>query len=253
LITLLKKRVLHFIETTFFGGRKGLDNADEALRYLPIADFILDGELKNPRILEVGSGVKGITPYIPYKVTGVDISFNGEIAKNLEPVCFSGVRLPFDEKSFDYVISVDMLEHVSKNERPDVITELLRVASRRVFLAVPCGTFAEAHDHVLDELYLQEKGERYHFFQEHVDNGLPTTEELERCIEASAHKIGVSIRLLIVGNVSLSVRNLFMRIWIQSRLTKLYTWMSPFICIFRRYLNFGKCYRQIFVIDILSS
>jgi len=222
------------------------------LRYLPISDFILEGDIKEPKILEVGSGVKGITPYIPFKITGVDVSFDGEIAENLHPVCLSGAGLPFPDNSFDYVISVDMLEHVSEDERPSVITELLRVASKRVFLAVPCGKLAEAHDRFLDELYQRVKGERYHFFQEHVENGLPTKEKLERCINISAEKMGVRIRLRVIGNVSFTVRTFFMSLWIKSKSTKFYNWMSPFICIFRRFLNYGECYRQIFVIDILK-
>ena len=251
--TLLKKWILHLIETVFFGGRKGLDNADEALRYLPISDFILNGDLKEPNILEVGSGVKGITPYVPFKITGVDVSFNGEIAENLVPVCLSGTRLPFSDNSFDYVISVDMLEHVPENERPDVITELLRVAGKRVILAVPCGKLAEAHDKALDVLYQQVRGERYHFFQEHVDNGLPVKDDLVSCIKSSAEKLGVRVDVQVIGNVSLKVRTFFMRIWITAQSAKLYTWISPFLCIFRRFLNYGECYRQIFVVDIMRG
>ena len=250
---LLRKGLLRSLEIVFFGGRSGIDNADEALRYLPISDYILDGDIKEPKILEVGSGVKGITPYIPFKITGVDVSFNGDIAENLTPVCLSGARLPFPDNSYDYVISVDMLEHVPENERPNVIMELIRVANKRVFLAVPCGKLAEAHDRCLDELYQQVKGERYHFFQEHVDNGLPQKEELEMCFIAAAGKLGVRVNVLIFGNVSLKVRAFFMRLWITAKSPKLYTWISPFICIFRRYLNRGDCYRQIFVVDIIRG
>lgn len=250
MITLFKKWILHLIEAIFFGGRKGLDNADEALRYLPISDYILNDRSTEPKILEVGSGVKGITPYIPFKITGVDVSFNGEIAENLDPVCLSGTRLPFPDNCFDYVISVDMLEHVPESERPDVITELLRVASKRVFLAVPCGKLAEAHDRFLDELYQQVNGERYHFFKEHVDNGLPVKEELVTCIKKSAEKLGMRADVQVIGNVSLKVRTFFMRLWITAKSAKLYTWVSPFLCIFRRYLNNGECYRQIFVVDL---
>jgi len=249
----LRGLILKLIETIFFGGRKGLENADVALRYLPISEYILKGELKKPKILEVGSGVCGITPYIPFKVTGVDVSFNGEIAENLEPVYLSGARLPFTDNSYDYVISVDMLEHVPENERTDVITELLRVSSKRVFLAVPCGELAEAHDKALDELYQREKGERYHFSQEHVDNGLPEKEELESCIKASADSLGVRVNVRVTGNVNLKVRTFLMRLWITSKSPKLYARVSPFLCIFRRLLNYGECYRQIFVVDVMRG
>jgi Methyltransferase domain len=252
-INSIKKLVLHKIETIFFGGRKGLDNADEALRYLPISDLILASDLKAPKILEVGSGVKGITPYIPYMITGVDVSFNGDVAENLRPVCLSGAKLPFPDGSYDFVISVDMLEHVNVNERSEVITELLRVASRRVFLSVPCGKLAEAHDMALDEFYQHVNGVRYHFFQDHIENGLPEKDELASRIKFSADALGLKIELQVISNVNLKVRNFFMRLWIISKSAKLYTWISPFLCLFRRLLNSGECYRQLFLVDILQQ
>jgi Methyltransferase domain len=250
---MLRKRALNIIETTFFNGRGGLNNADEALRYLPISDLISSGDIDNPKILEVGSGAKGITPYIDYKITGVDVAFDGEIAKNLYPIRLSGVNLPFADKSFDYVISVDMLEHVPAKERSAVVTELLRVARKCLFLSVPCGELAEQQDKELDELYMREKGVRYHFFQEHVENGLPLKEELESCIKASADGLAERVTIRIVGNVNLKIRKLFMRIWITPSVPRLYVWVSPLLCIFRRYLDFGKCYRQLFIVDILSG
>jgi hypothetical protein len=249
----LGKVLLRSLEIVFFGGRSGVDNADEALRYLPISDSILDGDIKDPKILEVGSGVKGITPYIPFKITGVDVSFNGDVAENLTPVCLSGASLPFSDNSYDYVISVDMLEHVPENDRSNVIAELLRVANKRVFLAVPCGKLAEAHDKALDELYQHVKGERDRFLQEHVENGLPTKEELETCFIAAARKLGVQVNVRVSGNVSLKVRTFFMRLWIMGKPPKLFNWVSPLFCIFRRFLNFGECYRQIFVVDIMRG
>jgi len=250
MFSFIRRYLLKLIEKIFFGGRNGLDNADEALRYLPISDQILRSEFKSPKILEVGSGVKGITPYIPFKVTGVDVVFNGQIASNLKPVCHSGDKLPFDDASYDYVISVDMLEHVPESKRFEVITELLRVARKRVFLAVPCGKLSEEHDKSLDDLYQQAKGERYHFFKEHVELGLPTKEELQAYINSSATALGIPIQSLVVGNVNLKVRAFFMRLWITSKTPKLYAWLSPFLCIFRGALNNGECYRQIFIINL---
>lgn len=250
---LLRTRLLRLIEIFFFKGFSGVGNADEALRYLPISDLILNGELKSPKILEVGSGVTGITPFIPFKITGVDVAFNGEIAENLTPVCLSGASLPFPDNSYDYVISVDMLEHVPDNERANVVSEILRVAEKRVFLAVPCGKHAEAQDKALDEIFLDAKRERDRFLQEHVENGLPLKDELEICVITAAKKLGLKVNIRILNNVNLNVRMFFMRLWITAKWPKLYTWVSPFICIFRHFLNSGECYRQIFVVDILRG
>jgi hypothetical protein len=246
----IRKTLLRVIENVFFQGRKGINNADEALRYLPISDCIRNGGLDEPKILEVGSGVRGITPYISQPITGVDVSFEGDVAANLTPICLSGTKLPFSDNSYDYVISVDMLEHVTEDQRPKVITELLRVAGRRLFLAVPCGKLAEAHDQSLDDLFLQVNGERHHFLQEHVENGLPEREKLESIIKTSAETLGLSVDIRTLSNVNLRVRMFFMRLWILGKSDKTYSRISLLLGIIRPLLNFGNCYRQIFVVDV---
>jgi hypothetical protein len=244
--------VLAPFEFIFFGGRRGIDNADEGLRYLPIADAILTGKVSDPSILEIGSGAKGITPYVPYTVTGLDVAFNGDIAKNLKPVILSSASIPFPDKSFDYVISVDMLEHVPPIQRFDVISEMLRVADRRIFLAVPCGKAAEDHDKKMDDLYLRWKGERYDYLREHVENGLPDKEELRSFINKAASQQGRSISLSVLPNVNLRVRSCYMKLWIIPKSALLFNLVSPLFCIARKWLNSGECYRQIFRVDFIT-
>ncbi len=244
--------ILAPLEFIFFGGRRGIDNADVGLRYLPISDEILSDKVKEPSILEIGSGAKGITPYVPYPVTGLDIAFNGDIAKNLKPVVHSSINLPFPDRSFDYVVSVDMLEHVSPAKRFDVISEMIRVADKRIFIAVPCGKAAEIHDKNMDDLYFRWKGERYAFLREHVENGLPDKEELQSFINRTASQQGRTISLSVMPNVNLRVRSCFMRLWIIPKSALLFNLLSPFFCIARKRLNFGECYRQIFIVDLIS-
>jgi hypothetical protein len=250
LLTIVRRCTTFLVEILFFGGRKGLENADEALRYLPIAEEILHGGEGEPRILEVGSGVKGITPYVPFKVTGVDVAFNGEVAANLDPVCLSGTELPFPDQSYDYVVSVDMLEHVASGQRTAVISELLRVAGRRVFLAVPCGEQAEIHDREMDELFVRVRKSRDRFLREHVEHGLPTKDELESRINEVAARLGRRITIRVVPNVNLKVRRFFMKLCIVPRYERMFSLLSPFLCIIRNFLNSGDCYRQMFVIEI---
>ena len=251
-IEFFMRLILAPLEFIFFGGRRGIDNADVGLRYLPISDEILKGKGKEPSILEIGSGAQGITPYVPYSVTGLDIAFNGDIATNLKPVVHSGSKLPFPDRSFDYVVSVDMLEHVPRAQRFDVISEMLRVADKRIFIAVPCGKVAEVHDKNMDDLYFHWKGERYNFLREHVENGLPNKEELQSFINEAASQQGRSISLSATPNVNLHVRSCYMKLWIIPKSALLFNLLSPFFCIVRKWLNFGDCYRQIFIIDILS-
>lgn len=53
---------------------------EAALRYLPIVDLLKKERLENSKILEIGSGSYGITPYLKKEVVGIDMSFD-------EPMC----------------------------------------------------------------------------------------------------------------------------------------------------------------------
>lgn len=246
----LKRLVLSPVEFVFFGGRSGIDNADEGLRYLPISDEILGGKIREPSILEVGSGSKGITPYIPYEITGMDIAFRGPIAKKLKPVVQSSTTLPFPDRSFDYLVSVDMLEHVPPARRFEVITEMLRVADKRIFIAVPCGKGAEIQDKVLDDLYVRCKGERLDFLREHVEHGLPSKGEMLSFINTAASQLGRSLVVSAVPNVNLRVRLFYMKLWIIPKSYLFFNALSPLLCLARKLLNRGECYRHLFIVDL---
>jgi hypothetical protein len=52
----------------------------------------------------------------------------------------SGLALPFQDASFDLVLSLDSLEHVPPPSRPRYLGELLRVARRYALVLAPCGS-----------------------------------------------------------------------------------------------------------------
>ncbi len=225
-------------------------NADEALRYLPIAKELNNQKSNDSTILEIGSGASGITSYIPFNIVGADINFSGPIAERLQPVYLSGANLPFADKSFEYVICVDMLEHVTKDARLSFVQEMFRVARKRLFIAVPCGPLSEDQDRRLDALYREQRGESYPFLIEHVEKGLPHKADIESYIARAASDRKSAIRVRVIKNVNLKIRHFFMSVWIKPRWTRFYATLSLMLSLFNTILNFGKCYRQIFIIDI---
>lgn len=231
---------------------KGLDwNLDIAIRYLPIVDEIKNSKIENPSILEVGSGPTGITPYLQLPVTGADVNFGDNVSDLLIPVRVSDTRLPFEDKQFDFVIAVDMLEHIAPAERPNSISEMIRVARYQVFLAVPEGRMSEWLDRVLDRAYEKIHGERYPFLVEHVENGLPRKVELVKVAEEAARQNLRRVNILTKPNANIFARYIWMRCWMsKSRLlNRLYRECGKYYRVFRLF-NFPPAYRQIFFIQL---
>lgn len=93
-------------------------------------------------------------------------------------VVVDGARLPFDDESFDVVVTLDTLEHVVAEDRAAFLAECRRVSRELVVLSAPHATA-----HVVEaELALQSFvtarfGEVFGTLQEHADRGLPLAEE----------------------------------------------------------------------------
>src|SRR3989338_3540877 len=99
-----------------------------ALRYLPVVDEIEKKKMSNPTILEIGSGSLGIAPYIKQEVTGLDLDFTGPSIRYLKKKKGSALVVPFVDMSFDFVIMMDVLEHIAPKDRQRAVVEGFRVA-----------------------------------------------------------------------------------------------------------------------------
>ncbi len=90
----------------------------------------------------------------------------------------SGAALPFEDGSFDAVVTSDTLEHVPAKERPAFLSELHRVSGSVVILGAPfhhpAVAAVEAH---LDEAHVEHFGGHHPWLGEHRECGLPDLEE----------------------------------------------------------------------------
>ena len=226
-------------------------NIDIAPRYSPIVRSLRRFEADLQSILEIGSGNTGISPYLKdVKPVGVDVSFNGEINDNLKPVIASAVKLPFSDNSFNCVISVDMLEHVDVNSRKAAVSEMLRVARKAIFVGFPSGRLSREEDLSLDNIYLRERGERFQFLKEHLDNEYPGENEMDDFLsECSLNgKVGSYIK---VKNVNLRLHHFLMRLWIsKNRMLNALYLAAYFLTPILARINFGECYRNIYIIQL---
>lgn len=93
-------------------------------------------------VLEVGCGrgyLSGLMAEKGFAVTGCDVAIAPNLRGKYPAVTYheaAAEKLPFDDKSFDTVVTTHMLEHV--RDLPAVLAELRRVARRRLVVVVPC-------------------------------------------------------------------------------------------------------------------
>lgn len=95
-----------------------------------------------------------------------------------------GTQLPFDDQSFDIVLSCDTLEHIPLEGRNSFLAELRRVASRAVFLAAPHALTNVATSEAMLRDYLGQLQMHNSMLNEHVQYGLPQSTLVEAWLQA---------------------------------------------------------------------
>lgn len=153
-------------------GRLGLNHL---VRLAPVVELVR--EAGGHEVLDAGSGSAGVAPWLgaAWEVTAVDTSFDDYGAQDAGHVAarravFGDVRdLPFEDRSFDVTVAVDLLEHVPPADRPVALHEIARVTRRRVVIACPSGPAALAADRRLADSLTVAPG----WLAEHLENGFP--------------------------------------------------------------------------------
>jgi hypothetical protein len=88
-----------------------------------------------------------------------------------------GIALPFKDDSFDVVIAVDTLEHVSIEKRGRFVSELIRCGSKYVILMGPFfSENIQMAEKIIFEFSLKTLGRDFansHPLREHLEHGLP--------------------------------------------------------------------------------
>ena len=156
------------------------------VRYAPTLALIR--ELGGGTVLEVGSANAGVRLYgltdPEWRVTVLDRSFDnygwvGTPPPGDDRVEGDARAMTFADGSFDVVVALDLIEHVRPADRAQVLSELARVAARRVIVGCPAGAAAMRADRRLPALYRFFGHPTPSWLQEHLDNGFPEPGELE--------------------------------------------------------------------------
>lgn len=236
---------------SFFNKYFYRQHPEAALRYLPVVSEIKKAKLENVRILEIGSGSLGITPYLNKQIEGIDIDFSGPQTDQLVKINGSAINLQFRKNSYDVTISVDVIEHIPAGLREKAIFDMLKITKKMALIVVPIGEDAENQD---KELHLHWKkifSDKNQFLEEHVQNGLPKTDEILVYIDRSLRRLGKSAKTRSYPNLNLRIRKFLMLTWITKNKYLYYFYLKGLLLFIPvlRFCNFGKTYRRVFVIE----
>ena len=96
-----------------------------------------------PMLLDIGCGQLGVAAFLPQvSVMGIDVDQPVASASNFTFQEGSITALPFADQSFPLVSCIDVLEHLSPEDRERGINEMVRVASNAIVVAYPQGQLA---------------------------------------------------------------------------------------------------------------
>lgn len=227
---------------------------DLVFRYYPIVRHIRKSGIDNPKILEVGSGKMGITPFLKKHVFSVDLYFSSETNRLVNPVIASAMELPFQDGAFDFVICMDMLEHIPGEERKNAIAEFFRLARGEVIVGVPCGQLSSHYEKRLNDIHLERLHRENPFLREHIEFGLPDAHEMKALISNCARAAWPGYGIRILQNVNLHLWYLVGKytVLLQSHFgeSDVEKSFSPWFCwLFDKIIHWSPAYRQLFFVS----
>jgi len=120
-------------------------------------------------VLDVGCGTGLLVRALKeagYDANGIDVS--SWAIENADPVVANQVfeadacAIPFKDKKFDLVVSMDTLEHIPVEQSSKALQECMRVSSREVMFRMPCARECEWLSDPHGEALAKETGDESH-------------------------------------------------------------------------------------------
>jgi GT2 family glycosyltransferase len=97
-----------------------------------------------------------------------------------------GRKLPFDDNSFDFVLTNDVLEHVNPNDREGFLNEILRVSKKYLIVNNPYYTSKNVMaEKIFNEYMIHALNSQHEMLSEHLMYGLPRIDFMENVFRKS--------------------------------------------------------------------
>ena len=155
---------------------------DQFQRYSTVKS-VIDGLSGNESltVLEVGANAHfNLAEYLP----NANITFS-DINEPVEKGHYSFVQadasnLPFDDDEFDFVICLDVLEHIPEHLRAEVISECTRVAQKAFIMCCPIDNdgFTNKAERRVSQIFKKFHGVEHPWLREHFEEGIPSVESI---------------------------------------------------------------------------
>ncbi|MGH8934265.1 MAG: class I SAM-dependent methyltransferase [Egibacteraceae bacterium] len=164
-------------------------------RYQLAADVVDAVRSSSPAaVLDVGGGPGSLATFLGGdRVVASDLTVSRwhEPAPSL--VMADGAALPFPDRAFDVVVTLDTLEHVVPKKRSTVLRELMRTSRGWVLAVCPCATAGVAEaDAALLSYVRTVFGEEFPTvttLQEHLAFGLPDASQVEAVLREQGGEV----------------------------------------------------------------
>ncbi|MCR4277979.1 MAG: class I SAM-dependent methyltransferase [Candidatus Berkelbacteria bacterium] len=161
-------------------------NPDAFTRFFICKEILKRDFGKNPiKLLDVGGGSKYFRSALkqdklPYELTVLDILPPPKETRGYSYIQGDATKMEFNDNSFDAVVSMDVLEHVSDEKKPDFLQECYRVARELVIIAAPFESVETTQAETIANDFFHSQHERNHpWLIEHFEQNKPTSELME--------------------------------------------------------------------------
>lgn len=162
---------------------------DHYQRYAAATHLLQTLGLDQAHVLEVGANRQRLLGQFLPQATFLYTDLHAE-GDETDFVVADATALPFIDRQFDAVVSLDVIEHIPAHLRARAIAEMARVADRAVIVGFPPQrAWVEQAEMQANGRWQELFGEDYAWLQEHKELGLVDTDEVMRTFQASGLQV----------------------------------------------------------------